>query len=131
MARRPSRTMSILPIGCVPAPPYCTGFNFAHEGFIQRHPRSGRVLDYVSFWDSGLRIVDVTSSAGEGVIRWGPHEVCLTAERAGQETSGRIYDIKVEATDSHGNVVSHIVHVTIPHGQPQGCLKTQRLPTCS
>jgi len=47
-------------IGCVPAPPFCIGFNFAHEGFIQRHPRSGRVLDYVSYWDSGLRIVDVT-----------------------------------------------------------------------
>jgi hypothetical protein len=50
-------------IGCVPPPPYCTGFNFAHEGFIQRHPRSGRVLDYVSYWDSGLRIVDVTDPA--------------------------------------------------------------------
>jgi len=50
-------------IGCVPPPPYCQGFNFAHEGFIQRHPRSGRVLDYVSYWDSGLRIVDVTDPA--------------------------------------------------------------------
>ena len=50
-------------IGCVPAPPYCQGFNFAHEGFIQRHPRSGRVLDYVSYWDSGLRIVDVSNPA--------------------------------------------------------------------
>jgi len=48
-------------IGCLPAPPFCTGFNFAHEGFIQRHPRSGRVLDYVSYWDGGLRIVDVTN----------------------------------------------------------------------
>ncbi|HLQ67439.1 MAG TPA: hypothetical protein VK123_09455 [Candidatus Limnocylindrales bacterium] len=48
-------------IGCVPPPPNCQGFNFAHEGFIQRHPRSGRVLDYVSYWDSGLRIVDVTN----------------------------------------------------------------------
>lgn len=47
-------------IGCQPAPTYCIGYNFAHEGFIQRHPRSGRVLDYVSYWDSGLRIVDVT-----------------------------------------------------------------------
>src|SRR5262249_50638128 len=44
-------------IGCVPSFDQCFGFNFAHEGFIQRHPRSGRVLDYVSFWDSGLRIV--------------------------------------------------------------------------
>ena len=50
-------------IGCVPPPPNCQGFNFAHEGFIQRHPRSGRVLDYVSYWDSGLRIVDVTDPA--------------------------------------------------------------------
>jgi len=47
-------------IGCQPAPTYCIGRNWAHEGFIQRHPRSGRVLDYVSYWDSGLRIVDVT-----------------------------------------------------------------------
>lgn len=47
-------------IGCVPDPSYCIGFNFAHEGFVQRHPRSGRVLDYVSYWDGGLRIVDVT-----------------------------------------------------------------------
>lgn len=48
-------------LGCSPPPPSpCFGFNFAHEGYIQRHPRSGRVLDYVSYWDSGLRIVDVT-----------------------------------------------------------------------
>ncbi len=50
-------------IGCWPAPTFCVGFNFAHEGFVQRHPRSGRVLDYVSYWDSGLRIVDVTDPA--------------------------------------------------------------------
>ena len=50
-------------IGCIPSFNFCLGFNFAHEGFIQRHPRSGRVLDYVSFWDSGLRIVDVTDPA--------------------------------------------------------------------
>lgn len=47
-------------IGCIFNGTFCTGFNFAHEGFIQRHPRSGRVLDYVSYWDGGLRIVDVT-----------------------------------------------------------------------
>ncbi len=47
-------------IGCAPTPSPCFGFNYAHEGFIQRHPRSGRVLDYVSYWDGGLRIVDVT-----------------------------------------------------------------------
>jgi len=48
-------------LGCLDAE--CTQFSFAHEGWIQRHPDSGRVLDYVSFWDSGLRIVDVTDPA--------------------------------------------------------------------
>ncbi len=47
-------------IGCLPSDADCRQFAFAHEGFIQRHPRSGRVLDYVSYWDGGLRIVDVT-----------------------------------------------------------------------
>ena len=47
-------------IGCISNGQFCVGFNFAHEGFVQRHPRSGRVLDYVSYWDGGLRIVDVT-----------------------------------------------------------------------
>ncbi len=47
-------------LGCLPSNADCQQFTFAHEGFIQRHPVSGQVLDYVSFWDSGLRIVDVT-----------------------------------------------------------------------
>ena len=49
--------------GCVPSEASCLQFNSPHEGWIQRHPRSGRVLDYVSYWDSGLRIVDVTNPA--------------------------------------------------------------------
>jgi hypothetical protein len=47
-------------IGCLPSDADCQQFAFAHEGFVQRHPESGRVLDYVSYWDGGLRIVDVT-----------------------------------------------------------------------
>jgi len=47
-------------VGCLPSDADCQQFAFAHEGFIKRHPRSGRVLDYVSYWDGGLRIVDVT-----------------------------------------------------------------------
>jgi hypothetical protein len=50
-------------IGCLPSDADCQQFSFAHEGAIQRHPSSGRVLDYVSYWDSGLRIVDVTDPA--------------------------------------------------------------------
>jgi len=49
------------PQGC--ADPACSQFNFAHEGWVQRHPDSGRMLDYISYWDSGLRIVDVTDPA--------------------------------------------------------------------
>src|SRR6266704_285611 len=48
------------PQGCQPPDAQCDVFNSPHEGFLQRHPRSGRMLDYVSYWDSGLRIVDVT-----------------------------------------------------------------------
>ncbi len=48
------------PQGCFPSDADCQQFNSPHEGFLMRHPRSGRMLDYVSYWDSGLRIVDVT-----------------------------------------------------------------------
>src|SRR6266498_2461574 len=48
------------PQGCQPSEAQCDVFNSPHEGFLQRHPGSGRMLDYVSYWDSGLRIVDVT-----------------------------------------------------------------------
>ena len=45
----------------LPCPPFpCTEENLPHEAFIQRHPVSGRMLDYIGYWDSGLRIVDVT-----------------------------------------------------------------------
>ena len=49
--------------GCQPSEAQCDVFDSPHEGFLQRHPRSGRMLDYVSYWDSGLRIVDVTEPA--------------------------------------------------------------------
>ena len=47
------------PQGCVPADT-CVAFNSPHEGWLQRHSVTNRMLDYVSYWDSGLRIVDVT-----------------------------------------------------------------------
>lgn len=51
------------PQGCVPSDDDCQQFNSPHEGWIQRHPDTGRVLDYVAYWDSGMRIVDVTNPA--------------------------------------------------------------------
>src|SRR6266540_6711636 len=35
------------PQGCQPSEAQCDVFNSPHEGFLQRHPRSGRMLDYV------------------------------------------------------------------------------------
>jgi hypothetical protein len=49
--------------GCAPSEEDCQQFNSPHEGWIQRHPDTGRVLDYVAYWDSGMRIVDVTDPA--------------------------------------------------------------------
>jgi hypothetical protein len=49
------------PFGCPPFP--CAEENAPHEAMVQRHPRSGKVLDYVGYWDSGLRIIDVTNPA--------------------------------------------------------------------
>jgi len=51
------------PQGCVPSDNDCQQFNSPHEGWIQRHPDTGRVLDYVAYWDSGMRIIDVTDPA--------------------------------------------------------------------
>ena len=36
-------------------------FNSAHDLTLLVHPDTGRVLLYVAYWDSGLRIVDVTN----------------------------------------------------------------------
>ena len=38
-------------------------FNSAHDLTLLVHPSTGRVLLYVAYWDSGLRIVDVTDPA--------------------------------------------------------------------
>src|SRR2546425_8997293 len=53
-----SRFVSPEGLNCPPFP--CADENLPHEAFVQRHPTSGRVLIYIGFWDSGLRIVDVT-----------------------------------------------------------------------
>jgi len=52
-------------LGCVPTPGHsCDSafsvFNSAHDLTLLVHPDTGRVLLYVAYWDSGLRIVDVT-----------------------------------------------------------------------
>lgn len=80
--------------------------------------------------EGSIRIVDVTSSSGAGVVRWGANEVCLVAERSGQEAGGRVYDVKVEATDSSGNAATHTVHVRIPHNHTQDCVNTKVLSPC-
>ena len=49
--------------GCVPSDDDCQFFNSPHDATVQRDPVSGHMLDYVAYWDSGLRIVDVENPA--------------------------------------------------------------------
>ena len=51
------------PQGCVPSDADCSLFNSPHDATLQRDPVSGRMFDYVAYWDSGLRIVDVEDPA--------------------------------------------------------------------
>ncbi len=48
------------PQGCFPSDADCQQFNSPHDAWLQRHPVTHRMLDYVAYWDSGMRIVDVT-----------------------------------------------------------------------
>jgi len=78
-------------LGCLPSDADCQQFTFAHEGFIQRHPDSGRVLDYVSYWDSGLRIVDVTNPYNPvevGAFDYDPAQDTCCAHYAAATPSG-------------------------------------------
>lgn len=49
--------------GCVPSDADCEVFNSPHDATLQRDPVSHHMLDYVAYWDSGLRIVDVEDPA--------------------------------------------------------------------
>ena len=78
-------------LGCLPSEDDCQQFTFAHEGFIQRHPDSGRVLDYVSYWDSGLRLVDVTDPRQPvevGAFDYNPTQGTCCAHYAAATPSG-------------------------------------------
>jgi len=63
-ASNPSRPV-ILADYASPEPQGIDGvaFNSAHDLTLLVHPRTGHVLLYVAYWDSGLRIVDVTDPA--------------------------------------------------------------------
>jgi hypothetical protein len=77
------------------------------------------------------KVISVTSSepvSGRGDGNTSPdwlicadHKVKLRAERSGR-ASGRVYTIKVQATDAAGNVSTATVNVTVPHdqGHPSG-----------
>lgn len=102
------------PPGCYPSEEDCQFFNGAHEGFIQRHPRSGRVLDYVSYWDSGLRIVDVTDPTHPvevGSFDYGPGTDNCCAHYAAATPSGNW----VYLEDEYGVGGSGGVHILDTH----------------
>jgi len=77
------------PFGCPPFP--CAEQNAPHEAFVQRHPRSGKMLDYVGYWDSGLRIIDVTDPTHPteaGAFDYGPGTDFRNAHGAVASPSG-------------------------------------------
>jgi len=77
------------PFGCPPFP--CAEENAPHEAFVQRHPRSGKMLDYVGYWDSGLRILDVTDPTHPveaGAFDYGPGTGYRNAHGAVASPSG-------------------------------------------
>jgi len=84
-----SRFNSSEPNVCPPFP--CHEDNNPHEGFVQRHPRSGRMLLYIGYWDSGLRIADVTDPRHPvevGAFDYGPGTPYQNAHTATATPSG-------------------------------------------
>ena len=91
---------------CPPFP--CTEENAPHEAFVQRHPRSGKVLDYVGYWDSGLRIIDVTDPTHPtevGAFDYGPGTGFRNAHGAVATPSGDYVFVGDEfAFDQRGGI---------------------------
>ena len=78
--------------------------------------------------DTTWKIISVTSNqavdakgSGNTAPDWiitGDHTVSLRAERTGKDKGGRVYTIRVQATDEAGNVSdSSVVRVIVPHDQ--------------
>jgi len=97
---------------CPPFP--CFVENFPHESFVQRHPVSHRMLDYIGFWDSGLRILDVTDPANPtevGAFDYGPGTQFQNAHGAVATPSGNWTYVGDElATDTTG-----VIHIFDTH----------------
>ena len=90
--------------------PPCVDENLPHESFVQRHPVSHKMLDYIGFWNSGLRILDVTDPANPtevGAFDYGPGTPFQKAHGAVATPSGNwTYVADEEASDTTG-----VVHI--------------------
>jgi hypothetical protein len=108
-------------------PPFPCDENLPHESFVQRHPVSHKMLLYVGFWDSGLRILDVTDPANPaqvGAFDYGTGTPYQNAHGAVATPSGNwVYVGDELAQDSTGGV-----HVFDTHGcdgtNPSACSPT-------
>jgi hypothetical protein len=108
-------------------PPFPCDENLPHESFVQRHPVSHKMLLYVGFWDSGLRILDVTDPANPtqvGAFDYGTGTPYQNAHGAVATPSGDwVYVGDELAQDSTGGV-----HVFDTHGcdgtNPSACTPT-------
>jgi hypothetical protein len=71
--------------GCLPSEDDCRQFATAHDLTLLRHPDTGRTLLYVAYWDSGLRIVDVTDAGSPQEI--GAYDYTPVRDRLGLWTN--------------------------------------------
>ena len=52
----------------------CGGSIFNHDNVVRKHPVTGQVLMYISYWDAGLRILDVSNPPSIPSVSW-PEEI--------------------------------------------------------
>lgn len=113
-------------VGPEPNLPPFEPWNHPHEAMVQRHPRSGRMLDYVGYWDSGLRIIDVTDPRNPvevGSFDYGPGTPHQNAHGAVVTPSGNWVYVGDELSVNEGGGV-HVLDTSACDGTSY-CTPTQ------
>ncbi len=70
------------------------------------------------------------SGRTEPDVAFGPHSLCIRAERDGTRAEGRTYSITLRAVDGSGNATDETITVRVPHdGSTQSCTSVSELRT--
>ena len=82
----------------------CGGSIFNHDNVFHIHPITGQKLLYISYWDAGLRIVDVTN----------PPEVPDPEGITGHRTMKSVAGLVAQALMTDGTVLTAVAMPTSP-----------------